>query len=241
MDASSVGIAILVLFAGSLVQAACGFGFAVVVMGVLARLMPTYGEAAGLSNLLIICMSAYIAFGLRGHIRWKTILWPLLTYAPVSLLMVRFVAADAGGLMQKLLGAALIALGVYMIFFQGKLVIPQTPVSGLVTGAVSGVLGGLFCMAGVPMAVYMLSMEQKEDYLATIQTFFLIVAVYSAFIHSASGFLSGEVLRLTAYCAAPVILGSVLGKRFFQRVNRETVKKVIYGFMLVSGAYLMLA
>ena len=158
---------------------------------------------------------------------------------PVSFLMVRIVAADPNGLMQKLLGAGLVGLGVYMIFFQGRLHIRMTPVSGLITGALSGVLGGLFCMAGVPMAVYLLSVEEKEDYLATIQTFFAMVAVYSAVLHGASGFLTGRVFQAFLFSLAAVALGAAAGKRIFNRINRETLKKVVYGFMLVSGVFLL--
>lgn len=239
MDAFTVLVVVGICFVGGFLQAATGFGFAVVVMGVLAALMPSYGEAAGLANLLVLCASAYVVFGLRGHIRWKAILWPLIAFAPVSLLMVRFIAADAGGIMQKLLGGTLIALSAYMFFLQGRFSVRLTPVSGLLSGAVSGVLGGLFCMGGVPMALYLFSME-KEDYLATIQTFFAVVAVYSAVIHGASGFLTGTALTLFLYAIGPVVLGTLLGKRFFERTGRETLKKLIYGFMLLSGVFLLL-
>ena len=239
MEAGAIALIAGVCFLGSLVQAACGFGFAVVVMGVLSALMPTFGEAAGLSNLLMLCVSAAFMLRLRGHIRWRVILWPLAAYLPVSFLMVRIVAADPNGLMQKLLGAGLVGLCVYMIFFQGRLHIRMTPVSGLITGALSGVLGGLFCMAGVPMAVYLLSVEEKEDYLATIQTFFAMVAVYSAVLHGASGFLTGRVFQAFLFSLAAVALGAAAGKRIFNRINRETLKKVVYGFMLVSGVFLL--
>ncbi len=239
MDAGTIAGIAAICFAGSLVQSACGFGFAVVVMGLLSRLMPSYGEAAGLANLLMLFESAYLALRLRRHVHWKVILWPLITYVPVSFLMVRLVAADPGGIMQKALGAALILLSAYFLFLQGRLAIRRTPVSGLACGAASGVLGGLFCMAGVPMALYLFSMDEKEDYLATIQMFFAIVAVYSAGVHGVSGFITGVTLRMFLLCIGFVALGTFLGKRFFQRVSRDTLKKVVYGFMLVSGVYLL--
>lgn len=99
-----------------------------------------------------------------------------------------------------------------MIFLQGRLHIRMTRAAGLVTGAVSGVLGGLFCMAGVPMSLYLLSMEEKEDYLATIQTFFAMVAVYSTALHGFSGFLTGTVLRAFLYSILAVALGAVAGQ-----------------------------
>ena len=240
MDTLSVFLIILMCFAGSLVQAACGFGFAVVVMGVLSSLLPSYGEAAGLANLLMLVVCVYIALRLRKRIRWRVILWPLITCLPVSFCMVRLIAVDPSGLVRKLLGAALILLAAYFIFLKGRMSIRQTPAAGLALGVASGVLGGLFCMGGVPMALYLFSMEEKEEYLATIQAFFAVMAVYSAVLHGVSGFLSGTVLRLFLYCLPVVALGTFLGKRFFARADHKTLERVIYGFMLLSGVFLLL-
>lgn len=239
MDTAALALILGVCFLGSFVQAACGFGFAVVVMGVLSTLMPSFGEAAGLANLLMLCVSATFMLRLRGHIRWRVIAWPFLAYVPTSFVMLRIVAADPNGVMKTLLGAGLVGLGIYMVFLQGRLRVRMTRAAGLVAGAASGVLGGLFCMAGVPMSLYLLSMEEKEDYLATMQTFFAMVAVYSAALHGFSGFLTVTVLRTFLYGVLAVALGAAAGKLVFNRMNRDVLKRAVYGFMLVSGVLLI--
>lgn len=239
MDAAAIAIIAGICFVGSLVQASCGFGFAVVVMGVLSQVLPSFGEAAGLSNLLMICVGAAFVLRLWKHIQWRVILWPFVGYLPVSFLMVRVVAADPNGIMQTLLGIGLIALAIYMMFVQGRLRIRMTPLAGLITGAVSGVLGGLFCMGGIPMALYLNAVEDKDDYLATMQAFFTAIAAYSAVLHAASGFLTGEVFGAFLFSIVAVALGALLGKCIFNRINRETLKKVVYAFMLLSGVFLL--
>ena len=97
-----------ICFAGCFVQAACGFGFAVVAMGVLGKLLPSFGEASGLANLLLLFVSGFFMLRLRGRVRWRVILWPFLSHVPVSFIMVRIVAADPSGIMQRLLGIALV-------------------------------------------------------------------------------------------------------------------------------------
>ena len=226
-----------ICFAGCFVQAACGFGFAVVAMGVLGKLLPSFGEASGLANLLLLCVCLSIVMRLRGRVRWQVILWPFLSYVPVSFIMVRIVAADPSGIMQRLLGLALILLACYFIFLQGKLRIPIGPVSGLGTGVLSGILGGLFCMSGVPMALYMLSLEEKEEYMATIQSFFAMVAVYTAFLHGFSGFYTPTVLKLFLPCLVLCAAGTLLGKALFERINQHGMKRLVYSFMLISGVY----
>ena len=226
-----------ICFAGCFVQAACGFGFAVVAMGVLGSLLPSFGEASGLANLLLLFVCLFFVLRLKGKVRWGVILWPFISHVPVSFVMVRIVAADPSGIMQRLLGGALILLACYFFFLQGKLRIPVNPAAGLGIGLLSGTLGGLFCMSGVPMALYLLSLEEKEEYLATIQSFFAMVAVYSCFLHGFSGFYTATVLKLFLPCLLLGGLGTFLGKALFDRINREGMKKLIYTFMLISGFY----
>ncbi len=226
-----------ICFAGCFVQAACGFGFAVVAMGMLGMLLPSFGEAAGLANLLLLFVSGFFMLRLRGSVHWKTILWPLLSHIPISFVMVRIVAINPSGIVQRLLGIALVLLACYFIFLQGRLRIPANPVSGLIIGVLTGTLGGLFCMSGIPMALYLLSMEEKEEYLGTIQSFFALVAVYSCFLHGFSGFYTPLVLRLILPCLATGVLGTLLGKALFDRIDQNGMKKLIYAFMLISGVY----
>lgn len=229
----------LICLLGATVQASCGFGFAMVVMGVLASLMASLGEAAGLSNLLMLCVSAVFMLRLRGRICWKGVLWPLVGHLPVSFFMVRLVAADANGVLRTVLGCVLIALAVYLFAFQGRLHIRMTPLSSILTGVASGALGGLFCMGGVPMALYLISMEEKEDYLATIQTFFTIVAAYSVILHLSSGFITASVLKTFPFALIAVAAGAWIGKKIFDRVDRETLKRLVYLFMCASGILLI--
>lgn len=226
-----------ICFAGCFVQAACGFGFAVVAMGALAELLPSFGEASGLANLLLLFVCIFFSLTLKGKVRWKVILWPFISYVPVSFIMVRIVAADPSGIMQRLLGGALILLGCYFIFLQGKLRIPISTGYGMGIGVLSGILGGLFCMSGVPMALYMLSLDEKEEYLATIQSFFALVAIYSCFLHGFSGFYTSAVFKLLLPGLLAAFLGTLAGKLLFDRINREGMKKLVYAFMFISGIY----
>jgi len=208
---------------------------------VLSALMPSFGEAQGLANLVMLAVGMGFVVKLRGRVRFKTLIWVLIVHFPLIYLLARFVAADPNGIMQTLLGIALIVLAVYMVFFQSKLHIRMTPASGLITGAATGLFGGLFCMAGVPMAVYLLSMDDKDDYFATIQTFFAVTAVYAVFVHGINGFLTREVFAALPLSLVGALIGSVLGKRIFDRIDQTTLKRIVYAFMVVSGISLILS
>ena len=240
LSPTAIIIVVAICFAGSIVQTWSGFGFSIVVMSVFSLMMPSYGEATALSNLLMLGVSIYLALRMRGFIRWKLLLWPLIAYVPLSYLAVRFVAVEPGGTLQILLGITLIVLGVWFFFFKNKVYIKQTPVAGLITGAVSGTMGGLFCMAGVPLAVYLIGIKEKESYLATIGMLYVLLTAYSAALHASNGFITTTVLWMVLYCAGAVVVGTLLGQLIFKRVKQEILTKAVYDFMLVSGAFLLL-
>lgn len=240
MDDLPLMLAIVgICFAGSFVHLACGFGFSVVVMGVLTRLLPSFGEAAALANLLMLVVSLFYAVRLWRNIRWKVLVWPLIGYFPMSLLMTYVLDISPGVWLRIGLGVGLILLALYLIFLQKRFSVPSTPASGIIIGGAAGVLGGLFCMAGVPMALYLVSAGDKEEYLATSQGFFTVTTLVSAGMHGAFGFVTRTVGTAFAFSIVAVALGALLGRLVFKRVNQTALKRMIYGFMLLSGFYLI--
>lgn len=193
-DLPALLIIVGICFAGGFVQLACGFGFSVVVTGVLTQLLPNFGEAAALANLLMLFVSVFYALRLRKNIRWKVLLWPVIGFLPMSVLMTYVLDITSGARLRTGLGVGLILLSVYLIFLQKQFSVRQTPASGILIGAVAGVLGGPFCMAGVPMALYLLSTGNKKEYLVTSQGFFAVTTVCSAVMHSTFGFFTCSVL-----------------------------------------------
>lgn len=240
MDAQILLQIALICFAGGFVHLACGFGFSMVAMGTLTILMSSFGEAAALANLLMLAVSLCFAVRLRGNIRWKVILWPVLGYLPVMALMSYVLDVSPGNILRILLGIGLILLACYMIFLQNRLSVPLTPLAGILIGSVAGLLGGLFCMAGVPMAMYLLSIDQKEDYLASSQAFYLTTTCFAALIHRSFGFFTQDMWQALCCGIPAVLLGAVLGRSVFHRINQTVLKRVIYGFMLLSGLSLIM-
>ena len=62
----------------SFVQRTTGFGFGIFIMTLLPFLMPSYGEATGLSGLLAFTTSLIAAIKFRKYITWKRLL-PILS------------------------------------------------------------------------------------------------------------------------------------------------------------------
>jgi len=236
--------AILFVFAaalaGSFIQTVSGFGYAIIVMSILPMLVP-FQTAAIIELITAAFMSLAIAFNYRRHIRWKLVFWPLLSNVVAAQLGVMIQTESSEQTLRRILGAVLILLAVYFIFFSKKFHLPGTPEVGLAAGFVGGLCGGMMSIGGPPMVVYYLAAtDSKEEYNATMQTFFVLTCLNVFITHLVMGHMTGAVLRFGVWALAGVGLGTLLGLKLFDRLSGPALKKLVYAFMSCTGLYLLI-
>ncbi|MBP5683506.1 MAG: hypothetical protein J6X05_09735, partial [Bacteroidales bacterium] len=84
--------------------------------------------------------------------------------------------------------------------------------------------------------VYFLSCEKtKEGYLAIAQAYFVITNIYMTFFRAEYGFVTPTVGISLLYALPGIVIGILLGQKVFNRINQQTLKKVIYFYMIVAG------
>ena len=97
-------------------------------------------------------------------------------------------------------------------------------------------MGGLFGMHGPAAVVYFLSSEKsKEHYLAIAQAYFVITNIYMSFFRAEYGFVTSNVGFALLYALPGIFLGIYFGKKVFDKINSQTLKKVIYYYMILAG------
>jgi hypothetical protein len=105
----------------------------------------------------------------------------------------------------------------------------------------SGVLGGFFAVSGPPLVIYFLSsLEEKEEYSATIQCCFVLTGVYSAVVRVLNGIFTASVVQNTVVGAVAMAVGALIGYAIMEKLPAELLKKIIYGVMIFSGAKMLL-
>ena len=228
---------VLVCTAASVIQRVSGFGFGIFAMMFFPHILNTYGEANALSGLFSIFLSGMVAVTMLRHIHWKNLIFTSIGNTVVIIPIVCFVLKSGDELLLLLLGIALVVLSVYFFFFSNKVRFRPTWYGGLLSGGLSGVLGGLFGMGGPPVVVYFMQSEHGDPkaYLATIQMYFLISNVIGTAAKAANGFVTREVLILCACGLVGVVAGIFIGKKIFNKLNANVLRKIVYGFMAVSG------
>lgn len=229
-----------VSFIGALVQRVSGFGYGVFVMIFYVMLLP-HGQATALSGLTAMGLAASVAWKMRRKIRVKQALLPLLSYTVASMTALWLLGQMDVTLIRRAMGAFLILLSVYFFFFQSKIHIRPTMVSALTAGAASGLMAGFFAMGGPPMVIYYLSCtDSNDEYLATLQCYFMLSNVISNIGRAAQGYVTANVLLLLIPAVIAMILGKALGGKIYGRLSPERLKKIVYVFMAFSGVVSLL-
>lgn len=227
---------ILITFCASFIQRVSGFGFGIFAMTFLPYIMSVYTEANVLSSMLAMLLSLSVTVRMFRTVHWKNIIFPLIGSAVLTYITVNFMKGQADTLLRLLLGGALILLSAYFFVFSGKIHIRPTWYGGLISGCLSGILGGLFSMGGPPVAVYYMESEQdSKRYIATIQAYFALSNIYSICVKVSAGFVTKNVLVFFAVGLVGMIAGLIVGGCVFDKMDSAKIKKAVYIIMALSG------
>ena len=227
--------------AGSFLQRVCGFGFGIFIMTILPYLMPSYQEATALSGFLSLIQSGIVLISVRKFLNIKNLYGIFLSFCVFSFFAIKFVSVSESNNLRIILGVVLIFLAMYFLFFSKKATAKPTLKWQISLGGLSGVMGGLFGMHGPAAVVYFLSSEKsKENYLAIAQAYFVITNIYMSFFRAEYGFVTTKVGFALLYALPGIFLGIFFGKKIFDKINSQTLKKIIYYYMILAGIIQMI-
>ncbi len=236
MDPILILLLILVGAGGGFVQRVSGFGLGIFVIMFLPLFLPSHTAATAVSSLFACATASYNAVRYRKNISFKTAL-PMMCAALVSIpIAVYFSAHVSSDIFKKLLGVVLILLSLYFLFFNKRIKLRPTVLSGVMAGALGGTLGGLFATGGPPAVLYLThATHDKLTYFATIQFYFCFTNLYSTTNRIINGIINTDILIFAAIGIVGCMAGDSLGRLVFDKLDSQKLKLVIYIGMIISG------
>lgn len=231
----AIFLAVIGVGAG-MIQRVCGFGIGIFSMLFLPHFLPSYTFSVSFCSLVSSMLSGYNAFRFRKRIPYKVIL-PALLGAMVTIpVAVYFASTIPQAFFKKLLGAVLVCLSIYFLFFSRKLRVRPTFRNGVLAGALGGTLNGLFAAGAPPVVIYITStIHDKDIYFAATQFYFFFTNVYSTASRLVGGLLSWNIVVYSLIGLVGCLLGNRLGGTLVSRIDAKTLKTVIYCAMTLSG------
>lgn len=242
MELFQAVLLILVGMGAGFVQRVSGFGLGIFAMMFLPHFLPSHTAAATVSTLFSCVTSVYNGVKYRKNVAVRTAL-PMLCAALISIPVgVYFSVAVSGEIFEILLGAVLIVLSVYFLFFSQRIRMKATAANGALAGALGGGLNGLFSTGGPPVVLYLShALQDKNAYFATIQFYFGVTNLYSVASRAAGGLVTGQVLLFAAVGIAGCMAGDFAGRMVFDRLDAKKLRLVIYIGMILSGISMILS
>ena len=229
-------IVALVSGLGGFIQRVTGFGFGIFVMLFFPLIIEKHTAAAAVSTLISCGISAYNAVIYRKNIPYKKIIPPIVGALVMIPLAVRFSVLISGDFFKKLLGLVLILLSCYFLFFTNRIKIKPTLTNGVIAGGVGGILTGLFSTGGPPIVLYLMNaLDNNAVYFASTQFYFGLTGLYSTVVRLFNGIITPEVLFYAVSGFIGCMVGNLIGKFVFSKLDGNKLKKIIYVFMIICG------
>jgi len=224
------------------VQRVSGFGLGIFAMMFLPHFMPSHTAAATISTLFSCITSTYNAIRYRKNVAYKTV-FPMTCASLISIpIAVYFSAIVSGKIFKLLLGAILIILSLYFIFFNKHINIKPTGLNGILAGTLGGTLNGLFSTGGPPAVLYLSSATADNiTYFATIQFYFCLTNVYATATRAVNGMINAEILIFAAIGIIGCMAGDFIGRIVFDKLDSDKLKRIIYIGMIISGIIMFLS
>lgn len=226
----------LIALAGAFLQTNIGFGFPVLAMIFLPALFP-FNTAVALCQVIAMASTTILTVKYWRYIDWKTMLPMLIVSLTAGILVTLGSISLPHRSLQLILGSALIAISIFTVRFSERIHIRPTAGAGAMLGLVAGTGNGFFGIGGPPVAIYLLGARlEKRSYLATIQCYFLISNISTIIVRTGYGALSASDIPLIVGGWLGIGAGTLLGLRVFERIPQRMLRKLVYGFVGVSGA-----
>lgn len=233
-------VVVLIAVVGGIIQTVIGFGGSVFMMLFLPYLFGMV-QGAAISSAIALGLSATLAWKFRRHLEWKVCLLPTILYLLASILVLNYIQKIDSGILTPAFGVFLILLALYFSFFAGKVTLKANWKTASVCALISGACSGLFGIGGPTMALYLVSAtHDKETYIADTQFIFAVTSVVNLIVRINKGIYTMDVVPMTLLGLAAITVGKIIGLKIFNRINTNLMKKLVYGFVAISGVITVL-
>lgn len=227
------------------VQTVTGFALGMIVMGAVT----TFDLVPIAFTSVVVSAVTFIngAVALKGNfdaVDAKRVLITCSAMFPAimgGLLLLDYMSSDFNSLLQLLLGITIIAAGLMIMLKPEPMAKPSSNLIFAGSGAVAGLMAGLFSMAGPPL-VYLFYRQPFE--LKTIRlcllSIFLLSAVGRTTMVGAQGGLTLDMLIFSVVCIPMVTLFTWIGKNYPPAVSPATLRRLAFFLLILIGVSLVI-
>ncbi|HRX54616.1 MAG: sulfite exporter TauE/SafE family protein [Verrucomicrobiales bacterium] len=230
-------LAVLCLALATYVQAATGFGFAIVAVATLPLLMSPHRavEVMTVFNLLVTALTLWTH---RRALQWRRILpLTLATFLsmPIGFFVVRHLDRV---LLLRSLGVVLILISAMDFWLRRHRLLALPGWTAWPLGTLGGTLGGAFGTGGPPIVAFVYSQGwDKSASVGALQVVFIVMSLTRNVLMGATGDFNSDLVSTVAWAVPPGLFAVWLGKRTLDRVPQAHLRTVVFGAVFLLGIW----
>jgi uncharacterized membrane protein YfcA len=235
LSAEIIAAAVAIAFLAAACQSLTAFGFALVMVPLLA-LTWEVKAAVVTSTVLGTIVLVPLLYEVRGHIRPRRVV-PLflgsLVGIPLGIVVLERIDATA----LEVVVALVVIVAALMMYLSPQAPFERSvPLLSFLVGGISGVLRAATSMGGPPVVLYTLTFEPEiERFRATLLAFFLPASLVTIAGLAIAGQIDGDILVATAVGLPAAMLGSLVGRWARTRVSEAVFRLVVLGVLFASS------
>ncbi|WP_099519052.1 sulfite exporter TauE/SafE family protein [Paenibacillus sp. BIHB 4019] len=232
-------IGIFIVLIAGFVQGLTSFGFALVTMPFLVKMIPLQ-EVVPIVVILSLCTNIIVLLNSWQHVAirkiWILILSSLLA-APLGTLLLVYLSAD---LLKGFTGILIIAFAVLLL--SGKsFPIRNDKMAFIPIGMTSGLLNGSISLSGPPVALFLSNQGySKNEFRANITVYGVILNMITIGTFFYSGLMTPKVMMYTSLFVPSVLIGVFIGIIAIKRLDDQLFKKLTLWLIILSGVWTIL-
>ena len=236
-----IAVVAAINFAAALLQASCGFGYAMLAMTLMPLVLPMQ-TCSAVSAVTVVAIGLQMVLLLRRHIRFRQILLPLCGCFMTTRLGIWCLLHFPEQTLRWILAGLIFLLTGFFFYMQHRSIrLRDKWYCGLGTGLVTGLSTGMFNIVGPFFMVYYASiMDDPLCVKASLECSFLAAGAYATVLHLRSGTFVPEGVPLYAASALAALLAGVIGLRLYRHIDRKMLARVIYVLLPLLAVTLLL-
>lgn len=223
-------------FLSAFVQAASGFGYAIVAMYFMPMFLP-FGQCSVISAAVIVIIALQMTISLHKHIKFKKIAVPMIFCLATTGVGVWIIRVVDESIARKTMGVFLMLLAVYFYLTKKyKVSLKLNFVNGMIIGILTGLTTGMFNIVGPFLMLYYYdNCEDNLEFKGNIEFSYLVASIFSLCLNI---YFTGMSVFLAANIVAAgvaAVLAGILGLKVFYKIDKERLKYVITCALPIMG------
>lgn len=241
MDSTTLAIIAIIMVLGGAVKGAIGLGLPLVSVGLLSMFLPAR-EVLGISILPILIANVFQVYEAGGGLSVVKRFWPMVVCMLIGLVIgAQFAATLSPADLYAAIGGVMVLFCVSG-FFRPNALLPESlhfPVS-LVTGAISGICGGVSTVWGPPVSMFLLMTGmKKEEFVRTVGVVWCAAAFPLTLLYAHNGIIGAHNVYHSLAACIPALFGLWIGQRIRQRISQEVFRRILLVTLLIIGVNLI--